>query len=118
MDFRDHVDSILRSATRAFGEEVKFYTESAGPFLVQAIFSNEYQAVDLDLQKTVSTNQPNLGINLSDIVFEFKIKEVEVEVRGIRFRITDKREDGQGGALLMLQRKNKNDRTPDTTKAN
>lgn len=114
MSFRDHVDSILSHATAAFGEDVKFLPDGGGIYIVKGIFNNEYQAVDLDLRQVVSDNQPTLGINLNDIDFEFKAKECDVEIRGLRFRIIDKREDGQGGALLMLHRKNKNERLPDT----
>lgn len=114
MNFRDHVNKILSASTTEFGEEVKFFPSTGGAFPVRAIFNNEYEALDLDTQRVVSDNQPNLGINLNDFSFEVIAKKTEVEVRGIRYTIQDKREDGQGGALLMLHRKNKNERMPDT----
>ena len=114
MDFRDHVNSILTHSTAAFGETVKFYPTSGGAYVVRGIFNNEYQDVDLDLQKMVSDNQPTLGINLNDVNFEIEPNSCEVEIRNIFYKIIDKREDGQGGALLMLHRKHKNERQPDT----
>lgn len=114
MDFRSHVNDILKTSTAAFGENVKFYPKDGGLFVIRGIFNNEYQALDLDSRQVVSDSQPTLGVNLNDIKFPLKAKQCEVEIRQIRFGIIDVQEDGQGGALLMLHRMNKNERNPES----
>lgn len=112
-DFREHVDRILSTATDRFGEEVIFFPKLGGRSKVRAIFENEHQTVDPDTEQVLSTNQPALGVNLNDFKKEIKQGD-EFEVRGMRFRVYDKREDGQGGATLLLHKVKANERIPDT----
>lgn len=112
-DFRSHVNRVLSHSTRVFGEEATFYPKTGKVFKRRAIFDNEYHTVDPDTERLVSTNQPALGINLND----FPVvpgKGDEVLVRGVRFLIVEKQEDGQGGATLLLHRKSLNERIRDT----
>lgn len=113
MSFRHHVDRILKLSTNRFGEDVKFFPKSGGAFAIRAIFDNDYQVVDPGTEQVISANQPALGVNLNDLKGEIKIQD-EVEVRGQRFRIVEKREDGQGGATLLLHRLKANERIRDT----
>ncbi len=116
VDFRSHVDRILKVAVDKFGECVTFYPHSGGVYEVKAIFDNEYRTLDPDTEQVISVNQPQLGVNLNDLNFKMAVGEEgdEVEVRGLRFRVWDKREDGQGGATLMLHKVNRRDRLRDT----
>ncbi len=114
-DFRNRVNRILKAATSTFGEAVVFYPKSGGVYKCQGIFDNEYQAIDPDTEQVISSNQPALGINLNDLPIELNIEDL-VKIRGYEFRIVDKREDGQGGATLLLH-KVKRGKFPDT-KAN
>lgn len=114
MDFRNLVDDVLSVCTDTFGEEVTFYPlNRTGVYKVQAIFDNEYSVVDPDTEEVISSNRPALGINLNDIEFTIK-KNDQVEIRGQRFAIYDKQEDGQGGAVLLLHRVNATEKTKDT----
>lgn len=114
MDFRNLVDDVLNACTDAFGEEVTFYPLGrTGVYKVRAIFDNEFVEVDPDTEEVVSSNRPALGVNLNDIKFEIKQND-QVEVRGQRFAIFDKQEDGQGGAVLLLHRVNAKKKTRDT----
>jgi hypothetical protein len=112
-DFRQHVNRILSHSTDKFGEEVTFYPKSGGVYKVRGIFDNEYQTLDPDTEQVLSVNQPALGVNLNDIKFPLKQGD-EVQVRETRFRVQDKREDGQGGAMLMLHKVTLNERLSDT----
>ena len=110
VDFRARVDSVLKKATATFGEECKFYPKEGGCFIVNGIFDNTYQAIDPETEQVLSGNQPALGINLNDVT-KFKLKQgCEVELRNKRFKVSDVQEDGQGGAVLRLQRMNINDK--------
>jgi len=113
VDFRQYTKRILGHATRVFGETVKVYPKKGGVYKINAIFDNEYQSVDPETEKVLSVNQPALGINLNDLPVEIKQHD-EVEIRGIRFKVIDKQEDGQGGATLMLHKVRQSDQIRDT----
>lgn len=101
MDFRNLVDNVLFHGMKTFGEKVKFFPKCGGVYEVQAVFDNDFQVVDVQTEQLISANQPALGVNLNDLTVDIK-KDDEVEVRGARFRIHEKREDGQGGAVFLL----------------
>jgi hypothetical protein len=101
MNFNKLVDGILTKSVQTFGEEVIFYPKAGGVFKVRAIFDNDYQVVDVNGEQSISDNQPALGINLNDIKFDLK-KNDEVEIRSVRFKVQEKKEDGRGGATLLL----------------
>lgn len=112
-DFRNKVDRILSKSMKTFGETVTFYPKSGGVYSLEAVFDNSYEAIDPDTEQVISANQPTLGVNLNDVDFEIQPGD-EVQVRDTRYGINDKREDGQGGALLLLHKINATDKTEDT----
>lgn len=89
------------------------YPKAGGVLKIRGVFDNEYQAIDPDTEKTISANQPALGINLNDIPREVLAGD-EVKIRGVSFRVIDKQEDGQGGAVLLLHKVKASERFPDT----
>lgn len=101
MDFRNLVDNVLTHSMNAFGEPVVFYPKCGGVYNLRAVFDNDYQVVDPQTDQLISANQPALGVNLNDIKFKLK-KDDEVEIRAVRYRVQEKKEDGQGGAVLLL----------------
>lgn len=113
MDFRERVDKILTKSVQVFGEEVTFYPRAGGVYKVRAIFDNDYFGLDVQTEKVVSVNQPNLGYNINDLPIDIMIEDA-VLIRDIKYKIQDKREDGQGGARLMLHRMKSSDRIEDT----
>lgn len=116
MDFRNRVDRVLKHSMATFGRDVTFYPKSGGVYKLRAIFDNDYEAVDPDTEQLISANQPALGVNLNDVSFEIKQGD-RVLVDDVLFKIIDKREDGQGGATLLLHKVNATDKIKDT-KAN
>lgn len=113
MNFKQHVDAILSASMNKFGETVLFYPPCGGVFEIQAVFDNEAQAVDLQTEQLVSLTQPRIGVNLNDIKFSTPNGTV-VEIRKQKFSISEKREDGQGGAVFLLHRVRANERIADT----
>lgn len=120
IDFRDRVSRILNHSKNNFGEKCTIYPkDSGGSFEIVGIFDNDYEAIDPDTEQVVSANQPILGVNLFDFEFEIKTGD-ELKIRNLFYRINDVREDGQGGASLILHRldhgqkifKKKNSNTP------
>lgn len=102
-DFRDRVDRILNSSTKVFGETVTYYPRSGGVFKIRAIFDHDYQQIDPDTEQVISANQPALGVNMNDLK-EAPETEDRVKIRNVTYRVVDAREDGQGGATLLLYR--------------
>lgn len=116
MDFRNLVDNVLTRAMQTFGEEVTFYPKAGGVYKVKGVFDNDYQVVDAQTEQLISANQPALGVNLNDLDFSLKTGD-EVSIRNALFRIHEKKEDGQGGAVLLLHAVKVSDANRDT-KAN
>jgi len=112
-DFRGKVDRVLNHGMKTFGETVTFYPKAGGIHKIEAVFDNNYQAIDPDTEQVISANQPTLGINLNDVKFDIKRGD-QVQVRDTRYEVNDKREDGQGGALLLLHKTDAAIKTEDT----
>lgn len=113
MNFRERVDRILTKSTEVFGEDVTFYPRAGGVYTIRAIFDNDYFGLDVQTEKVVSVNQPNLGYNINDLPIEIMVEDV-VKIRDQKFKVQDKREDGQGGARLLLHRMKSSERIDDT----
>jgi hypothetical protein len=113
IDFRVLANRILSASTRVFGERVEFYPKQGGTHIVRAVFDLKYEAVDLNTEQVVSVNEPILGVNLNDIKWDLSTAD-RVKIRGVMFRIQDKREDGLGGARLYLHKASVNERIADT----
>lgn len=105
IDFRDRVSRVLNHCKKNFGEECILYPQAGGSHIITGIFDNEYQAVDPDTEQVISANQPVLGVNLFDLDIDIQIGD-QIQVRNLRYKINDKRDDGQGGASLFLHRVN------------
>lgn len=103
----------MSAGVRTFGETVQFYPSVGGIFSVRAVFNNSFHNIDPSTQQIVEVNQPNLGVNLNDIKFDLKVGDQAV-VRGVKYRIDQKEEDGQGGATLYLHKASLNERIKDT----
>lgn len=119
MDFRDRVDRILNHCKKTFGERVTYHPYKGGSIVITGIFDNRHESVDPETEQVISSNQPVLGVNLNDVDFEIKIND-KVKIRNLLYKIIEVREDGQGGAQLILHKtehdkkvyKKKNSRSP------
>lgn len=103
-DFRHLVNGVLDTCMGTFGEPITYRPKAGGVYQARGIFDNEGTVFDVDTEQYVSTTQPRLGINLNDFPVDPKQGDT-VELRGISFKVQDKREDGQGGATLFLHKK-------------
>jgi len=103
IDFRDRVNRVLNLSKKEFGEDCTLYPEKGGTHKIRGIFDNEYEAIDPDTEQVISANQPVLGVNLFDFSFEIMVGD-KIKIRNLLYKIYDKREDGQGGASLILHR--------------
>ena len=103
MDFRNRVDRVLQKCTKVFGEKVIYYPQKGGSYSLTGIFDNEYETVDPETEQLISSTQPMLGVNLNDLSFEMRIDDM-IKIRNLLYKIIEIREDGQGGASLLLHK--------------
>jgi len=97
------VGRILGAALARFGEPVTFLPAGGSSSQVTGIFTAASKQVDPNTGVVVSTNEPILGVRLSDFT-PLPGLGSKVIVRGITYRVMDCQEDGEGGAKLYLQR--------------
>lgn len=99
--FKDLVDCVLETAIPICGELVCYRPSKGGAFTIPAVFDEDFQSVDPDTEEIVSTNRPAIGIKLRNLPFIPSDKD-QVEIGERVFKVTDVREDGQGGATIFM----------------
>lgn len=88
-----------------FGEDVVYEPKSGGSFSIIGIYNDIYEAVDPDTERVLSSNDPTLGIRLSDLSNPPEKGDiVRLTSRGLVFRVAESREDGEGMSELQLNR--------------
>ena len=93
------VQLVLGNTTRLLGEKVEYRYKNGGSIKINAIFDNQWEQLDPDTERVVSTNQPVLGLRLSDLSQAPSTgDEVLIIEENIEYVVQDTREDGQGGA--------------------
>lgn len=103
MGWLDQTDLILKASTSAFGECCKYKNKDGNEFDIEGIFDNNYQEVQSQGDSRVQSTGPQLGVRLRE--FESVPKEGEtVTVRNTVYRILECKPDGQGGAVLILNK--------------
>lgn len=101
--FKAMVDSLLSHNINVFGERVYYKPLKGGSYYLQAVFDRNFEQVDPDTQVVIASNVPILGVNLNNM-FGKPENGDEVKILDEFFRVVDSREDGQGGASLVLQK--------------
>lgn len=101
--FKCRVDKMLETIINATGETVEYRPVNGGSFEICAVFDNEAQLVDPDSEQLVSSNEPAIGIRLRDLPNFPKYNDIVVAEKET-YRVIDIREDGQGGASLLLHK--------------
>jgi hypothetical protein len=100
MDWEDHIEGLMDATRDTFGEAVEYSPAAGGgPFEFEAIFDRETEIV-ID---NVVTFRPTLDIKLADLAVDPEQGD-SVTVGEETFTVDYMREDGKGGALLILQR--------------
>lgn len=85
-----------------FAEEVTITPwGDADPYIIKAIFDNDYQAVDVDTNQPVSSTQPMIRIHESDLQAALNPRD-KFTIRGKVYTITDKQPDGVGTIAILL----------------
>lgn len=99
MDFGPVIDACMST----FGETVSYTPTGLSVLSITAIF--ESQSITLDSGFPVISKNPTLGIKVSDLGTGVNPKVGDtVTVRSVNYKVTDWHDDGQGGAMLQLQK--------------
>jgi hypothetical protein len=112
-NFKDNLaNKILGHATRILGEKIEYRFKGGGSKVIDSIFDNEWEQVDPDTERVISTNQPILGIRLKDLERAPKNGDEVLIIRdNLVYIVQDTREDGQGGVSLFLRLKKRKTKT-------
>jgi hypothetical protein len=101
--FKDLFGCALGTLTTCLGETVTYKPCRGGSVEIEAVFDRTYVSVDPETEQVISTNEPMLGVRLSDLPFKPQ-KNDRVLICGETFKVIDSQEDGQGGASLLMHR--------------
>lgn len=105
MSWREQTDRVLSGCVTAFGETIT-YIPALDPegdgYALEAIFSTRYEAVDPDTGAAVTTEQPNLGVRLSQMESPPAQHDVVLLGDGRRYEVASIERDSGGGAKLLL----------------
>lgn len=102
------VDKLLGSATKLLGDDscektVIYESKRGGRTKIFAVFDNQFEAVDPDTERVVTSLNPVIGVRLRDLP-QKPIEHDIVIARNVRYRVIDIQEDGVGGASLILHK--------------
>lgn len=99
------VDRAAAAAERVFGEVAPaLYTPTVGvPYSVPLVFDALTERVDPDTGVAVLSNQPEIGVRLSQMQ-ALPVQGDRVVIRGITYQVVEPTFDGQGTATLRLHR--------------
>ena len=98
----DKLASCTHDAIKTtFGEEVIYSPTGLADVTLVGVFNIRHEVVDPDLERVVSSNQPNLGVKRVDLPKDPEKNEI-FTIRGKQYRIYDSQEDGEGWIKLLL----------------
>lgn len=101
--FRDLYGGVLDIAIPCLGETVVYRPRRGGVHTISAVFDEKAINIDPDTEEFVSSNDPKIGIKLSDLP-HIPIEGDRVDIGQRQFEVKDVQEDGQGGAEVYLFR--------------
>ncbi len=101
MSFLTKTGIMLGTLKRSLGEEMEYRYKRGGSTDITAIWNRQHTTVDPDTEVVVSTNDPNIGVQLKDLR-AYPVENDEVHFNGDKYKVVDVEDDGQGAAQLML----------------
>jgi hypothetical protein len=99
--FKDLYCGLLNVALPCLGESVCYRPRRGGSHTINAVFDEKALSLDPDTEEIISSNDPRIGIKLSDLPFLPQEKD-RVDIGKVQFEVKEVREDGQGGADIFL----------------
>ena len=104
MAFSDLAELVQGACKDTFGQTVEYRPLSGDAVSITAIFDRVWTEVDPTSGVAFSTNDPTLGVDLSDLDAAPQQGDSVLINGSDIYGVTDVQEDGQGWAVLHLQR--------------
>lgn len=98
----DLANRAIKAGISVMGEPVTL-TRGGVAHDIKGIFQESYKSIDPDTGAPVTTLQPVVQINRTDLSIEPKSGDA-IAARGVNYRVRDVQSDGHTGLILMLQR--------------
>lgn len=105
MSFADLVAAADRAAQSALGGESVIYRPSVEAAVeVTGIFDEQYVLAKGTAEAGVESVGPAVFFRLEDLPVDPDEDEPTLEIRGVEYRVIERRPDGVGGIVLGLRR--------------
>lgn len=105
MSFADLVANADRAAQSALGGEPVIYRPAVEAVVtVTGIFDAQYVLAKGSANAGVETLGPAVFLRLEDLPTNPEDDEPTLEIRGVDYRVIERRPDGMGGIVLALRR--------------
>jgi hypothetical protein len=106
MDWDDTVDGrILAPLMKTFGTAITYIPAVGGSFPIQGIYDKAFFGVDPATGSTVVTNQPTVGVQMSQFAGQedpAQGDQLVILKTGEQWEVREFHPDGHGGGRLML----------------
>lgn len=105
MSFAALIAQVDRAAQSALGGEFVTYASTVGPPVpVIGIFDEEFVLANGDAQAGVEASGPAVFFRLEDLPMDPEDDEPTLTIRGVNYRVIERRADGLGGIVLAVRR--------------
>jgi len=95
---------VTRTVTQKLGVPVEYqHTEQNERYEVKGVWTESSTTVDVNLQVPISSVNPRLGVRLADLRYPPDTGDFVIK-KETRYRVIDVSPDGQGAAVLTLER--------------
>lgn len=103
--FGDLVEQTDRVVQSALGGEVVTYTpESGPPYPITGVFDEQYVLAKGDALAGVEAVGPAIFFRVEDLPSDPEEDDPVLTIRGVDYRVVERRPDGIGGIVLPLRR--------------
>lgn len=104
MAFSDLVEAADRAAMASLGGEIVTYTPQSGePVQITGIFDAQFSLAKGDVLAGVETLGPAIFFRFSDLPVDPENDDPTLTIRGINYRVIERRPDDLGGIVLALR---------------
>jgi hypothetical protein len=104
MAFSDLVEQVDRAAMAALGGEPVIYRPSVeAAVTITGIFDSQYELAEGTANAGVEALGPAVFFRLEDLPVAPEDDDPTLEIRGIVYRVVERRPDDQGGIVLVLR---------------
>lgn len=105
MSFADLVAQTDRAVQSALGSETVTYAPKVGvPVPVTGMFDEQYVLAKGTAEAAVEARGPAVFFRLSDLPADPEVDDPTLTIRGVAYRVIERRPDGMGGIVLPLRK--------------